>query len=46
MDEKALHLTAEKRDNTHTPVRGATGYAALVAAELAARGVLPERLLR
>ncbi|MFJ4216247.1 rhamnogalacturonan acetylesterase, partial [Streptomyces hydrogenans] len=43
---KALYLTTEKRDNTHTSVRGATEYAALVAAELAARGVLPERLLR
>ncbi|MET8967026.1 rhamnogalacturonan acetylesterase [Streptomyces hydrogenans] len=43
---KALYLTTEKRDNTHTSVRGATEYAALVAAELTARGVLPERLLR
>ncbi|GHG28871.1 rhamnogalacturonan acetylesterase [Streptomyces filamentosus] len=43
---KALYLTTEKRDNTHTSVRGATEYAALVAAELRARGILPERALR
>ncbi|MFI8257525.1 rhamnogalacturonan acetylesterase [Streptomyces filamentosus] len=43
---KALYLTTEKRDNTHTSVRGATEYAALVAAELQARGVLPEHALR
>ncbi|MER5308608.1 rhamnogalacturonan acetylesterase [Streptomyces sp. NPDC002773] len=43
---KALYLTAEKRDNTHTSVRGATEYAALVAAELRARGIVSERLLR
>ncbi|WP_055603107.1 rhamnogalacturonan acetylesterase [Streptomyces aureus] len=43
---KALYLTTEKRDNTHTSVRGATEYAALVAAELRARGIVPERLLR
>ncbi|MGW6242646.1 rhamnogalacturonan acetylesterase [Streptomyces roseolus] len=43
---KALYLTAEKRDNTHTSVRGATEYAALVAAESKALGLLPERMLR
>ncbi|WP_030754422.1 rhamnogalacturonan acetylesterase [Streptomyces griseus] len=43
---KALYLTTEKRDNTHTSVRGATEYAALVAAGLRARGILPERVLR
>ncbi|MFD3531160.1 rhamnogalacturonan acetylesterase [Streptomyces sp. NPDC058664] len=43
---KALYLTAEKRDNTHTSVRGATEYAALVADELRARGVLSAPLLR
>ncbi|MFH8580878.1 rhamnogalacturonan acetylesterase [Streptomyces zaomyceticus] len=43
---KALYLTSEKRDNTHTSVRGATEYAALVAAELRTRGILPKRLLR
>ncbi|MDX2294097.1 MULTISPECIES: rhamnogalacturonan acetylesterase [Streptomyces] len=43
---KALYLTAEKRDNTHTSVRGATEYAALVAAELKARGLLPQRAFR
>ncbi|WP_411112208.1 rhamnogalacturonan acetylesterase [Streptomyces sp. c-19] len=43
---KALYLTTEKRDNTHTSVRGATEYAALVAAELRARDILPDSLLR
>ena len=43
---KALYLTTEKRDNTHTSVRGATEYAALVAEELRARGIVPDRLLR
>ncbi|MFF8378346.1 rhamnogalacturonan acetylesterase [Streptomyces sp. NPDC015661] len=43
---KALYLTAEKRDNTHTSVRGATEYAALVAGELRARGILPAPLFR
>ncbi|MFF1506807.1 rhamnogalacturonan acetylesterase [Streptomyces sp. NPDC058326] len=43
---KALYLTAEKRDNTHTSVRGATEYAALVAGELRTRGILPAPLLR
>ncbi|APE25303.1 MULTISPECIES: rhamnogalacturonan acetylesterase [Streptomyces] len=43
---KALYLTTEKRDNTHTSVRGATEYAALVAAELRALGIVPDRLLR
>ncbi|MFD0366426.1 rhamnogalacturonan acetylesterase [Streptomyces sp. NPDC127114] len=43
---KALYLTAEKRDNTHTSVRGATEYAALVAEELRVRGIVPERLFR
>ncbi|GAA4892923.1 rhamnogalacturonan acetylesterase [Streptomyces coeruleoprunus] len=37
---KALYLTAEKRDNTHTSVRGATEYAGLVLAELRAQGLL------
>ncbi|MGW6390417.1 rhamnogalacturonan acetylesterase [Streptomyces sp. NPDC055103] len=43
---KALYLTTEKRDNTHTSVRGATEYAALVARELRARAIVPDRLLR
>ncbi|WP_309049618.1 rhamnogalacturonan acetylesterase [Streptomyces sp.] len=43
---KALYLTAEKRDNTHTSAAGATAYAALVAAELRDRGILPARSLR
>ncbi|MFJ8660489.1 rhamnogalacturonan acetylesterase [Streptomyces sp. NPDC093795] len=43
---KALYLTTEKRDNTHTSVRGATEYAALVAGELRARGIVPAPLLR
>ncbi|WP_031074205.1 hypothetical protein [Streptomyces sp. NRRL S-118] len=37
---KALHLTDEKRDNTHMSVRGATEYAALVAGGLAAQGLI------
>ncbi|GAA2514491.1 rhamnogalacturonan acetylesterase [Streptomyces gobitricini] len=37
---KALYLTDEKRDNTHTSVRGATEYAALVAGELTAQGLI------
>ncbi|MFJ8647595.1 rhamnogalacturonan acetylesterase [Streptomyces sp. NPDC093546] len=37
---KALYLTNEKRDNTHTSVRGATEYAGLVADELVARGLI------
>jgi hypothetical protein len=43
---KALYLTAEKRDNTHTSVHGATEYAALVLTELRAQGIVPERLIR
>ncbi|MEU6882135.1 rhamnogalacturonan acetylesterase [Streptomyces sp. NPDC046712] len=43
---KALYLTAEKRDNTHTSVRGATEYAALVLTELRAQGIVPDRLIR
>ncbi|MGA5068364.1 rhamnogalacturonan acetylesterase [Streptomyces exfoliatus] len=43
---KALYLTTEKRDNTHTSVRGATEYAALVATELRARGIVQDALLR
>ncbi|MER7520350.1 rhamnogalacturonan acetylesterase [Streptomyces sp. NPDC126499] len=43
---KALYLTAEKRDNTHTSVRGAAEYAALVAAELRTQGILPGSLIR
>ncbi|MET9378044.1 rhamnogalacturonan acetylesterase [Streptomyces sp. NPDC002992] len=43
---KALYLTAEKRDNTHTSVRGATEYAALVLTELRAQRIVPERLIR
>ncbi|WP_137991760.1 rhamnogalacturonan acetylesterase [Streptomyces vilmorinianum] len=43
---KALYLTTEKRDNTHTSVRGATEYATLVLGELRAQGIVPERLIR
>ncbi|MBT2438626.1 rhamnogalacturonan acetylesterase [Streptomyces sp. ISL-36] len=43
---KALYLTAEKRDNTHTSVRGATEYATLVVTELRAQGIVPDRLIR
>ncbi|OKJ93488.1 carbohydrate esterase [Streptomyces sp. CB03234] len=37
---KALYLTNEKRDNTHTSVRGATEYAGFVADELLAQGLI------
>ncbi|CAL9593615.1 rhamnogalacturonan acetylesterase [Streptomyces sp. enrichment culture] len=43
---KALYLTSEKRDNTHTSVRGATAYAELVRDELLAQGLVPEGLVR
>ncbi|WP_282692571.1 rhamnogalacturonan acetylesterase [Streptomyces sp. CC208A] len=43
---KALYLTTEKRDNTHTSLQGATEYAALVATELKTQGILPERRFR
>jgi hypothetical protein len=39
---KALYLYNEKRDNTHTSVRGATVYAGLVRDELVAQGLVPE----
>ncbi|MET9513628.1 rhamnogalacturonan acetylesterase [Streptomyces sp. NPDC002994] len=37
---KALYLYDEKRDNTHTSVRGATEYAAFVNGELRAQGLI------
>ncbi|MDG4862043.1 rhamnogalacturonan acetylesterase, partial [Streptomyces sp. T-3] len=37
---KALYLTAEKRDNTHTSQQGATAYAALVRDELREQGLV------
>lgn len=43
---KALFLYNEKRDNTHTSVRGATEFAALVLGELRAQGLVPERVVR
>ncbi|MEU7278194.1 rhamnogalacturonan acetylesterase [Streptomyces sp. NPDC045431] len=43
---KALYLTDEKRDNTHTSVRGATEYAGLVADELVAQGLIGSRQRR
>lgn len=43
---KALYLTNEKRDNTHTSVRGATEYAALVLGELRAQRLIPSKLIR
>ena len=43
---KALYLYNEKRDNTHTSVRGATAYAELVRDELVARHLVPEGLVR
>ncbi|MFG3015308.1 rhamnogalacturonan acetylesterase [Streptomyces cinerochromogenes] len=43
---KALYLSDEKRDNTHTSVHGATVYAALVRDELLARHLVPEGAVR
>ncbi|THA74285.1 rhamnogalacturonan acetylesterase [Streptomyces sp. A0642] len=43
---KALYLTAEKRDNTHTSERGATEYAAMVRDALRDQHLLPGRLFR
>ncbi|MDT9698927.1 rhamnogalacturonan acetylesterase [Streptomyces sp. P17] len=43
---KSLYLYNEKRDNTHTSVRGATAYAELVRDELRAQGLVPEGLVR
>ncbi|TPQ23846.1 rhamnogalacturonan acetylesterase [Streptomyces sporangiiformans] len=43
---KALYLYNEKRDNTHTSVRGATAYADLVRDELIAQRLVPKGLMR
>ncbi|MEV0577816.1 rhamnogalacturonan acetylesterase [Streptomyces sp. NPDC050392] len=43
---KALYLTDEKRDNTHTSERGATEYAAMVRDALREQHLLPGRLFR
>ncbi|MGW0911518.1 rhamnogalacturonan acetylesterase [Streptomyces sp. NPDC002784] len=43
---KSLYLYNEKRDNTHTSVRGATAYAELVRDELLVQGLVPEGLVR
>ncbi|WP_041819067.1 rhamnogalacturonan acetylesterase [Streptomyces davaonensis] len=43
---KSLYLYNEKRDSTHTSVRGATAYAELVRDELIAQGLVPEGLVR
>ncbi|MER7476115.1 rhamnogalacturonan acetylesterase [Streptomyces sp. NPDC126510] len=43
---KALYLTNEARDNTHTSVRGATAYATLVRDELVTRHLVPEGMVR
>ncbi|AIS01223.1 rhamnogalacturonan acetylesterase [Streptomyces glaucescens] len=43
---KALYLSDEKRDNTHTSVHGATVYAGLVRDELLARHLVPRGLVR
>lgn len=43
---KALYLTDEKRDNTHTSERGATEYAAMVRDALREKHLLPGRLFR
>ncbi|MFJ8079908.1 rhamnogalacturonan acetylesterase [Streptomyces sp. NPDC096205] len=43
---KGLYLYNEKRDNTHTSVRGATAYAGFVRDELVARHLVPEGLVR
>ncbi|MGW5137383.1 rhamnogalacturonan acetylesterase [Streptomyces sp. NPDC004135] len=43
---KALYLTAEARDNTHTSVRGAALYARLVRDELVTRHLVPRGSVR
>jgi len=43
---KALYLSNEKRDNTHTSVHGATVYAGLVRDELLAQHLVPRGLTR
>jgi hypothetical protein len=43
---KALYLTDEARDNTHTSVRGATVYARLVRDELVTRHLVPRGKVR
>ncbi|MEU0455575.1 rhamnogalacturonan acetylesterase [Streptomyces sp. NPDC006129] len=43
---KALYLTNEARDNTHTSVRGATVYAGLVRDELVTRHLVPKGKVR
>ncbi|MER7897119.1 rhamnogalacturonan acetylesterase [Streptomyces sp. NPDC096046] len=43
---KALYLTNEARDNTHTSVRGATAYAGLVRDELVTRHLVPKGMVR
>ncbi|MEV7063044.1 rhamnogalacturonan acetylesterase [Streptomyces collinus] len=43
---KSLYLTNEARDNTHTSVRGATAYAALVRDELVTRHLVPKGKVR
>ncbi|MEU0738826.1 rhamnogalacturonan acetylesterase [Streptomyces sp. NPDC006134] len=45
-DSKALYLTQEKRDNTHTSVHGATVYAGLVRDALVDLGLVPEGKVR
>ncbi|MFD5914160.1 rhamnogalacturonan acetylesterase [Streptomyces massasporeus] len=43
---KALYLTNEARDNTHTSVRGATAYAGLVRDELVTLHLVPKGTVR
>ncbi|MFF9117837.1 rhamnogalacturonan acetylesterase [Streptomyces massasporeus] len=43
---KALYLTDEARDNTHTSVRGATAYAGLVRDELVTLRLVPKGTVR
>ncbi|MGC9439399.1 rhamnogalacturonan acetylesterase [Streptomyces sp. WG5] len=43
---KALYLTDEKRDNTHTSAHGATVYAGLVRDELVAQHLVPRGTVR
>ncbi|MFH8932793.1 rhamnogalacturonan acetylesterase [Streptomyces griseosporeus] len=43
---KALYLSNDKRDNTHTSVHGATVYAGLVRDELLAQHLVPAGLVR
>ncbi|WP_320778988.1 rhamnogalacturonan acetylesterase [Streptomyces sp. CRN 30] len=45
-DSKALYLTDEKRDNTHTSAYGATVYAGFVRDALREQGLVPRGIIR